>query len=273
MEIISMKNCSFEDALTSWNEGFQDYSVQIQMELDGFLKMMSSKRLSPAYSFIVYDREKPVGIVLNGIQEIDGIKTAYNGGTAVHPSYRKRGVGRLLVHSSLSMYEKENASVATLEALSENQSAIALYEAYGYQIVDHLHIMRSTPGGNRGERLNRLESMDEREWKEQMSKGGYPWQNQPFSIEKGEFFKVTDGEATFGGLVFTRNDKGRITLFQLQSEKKGRECLKTLRSSCPNAIITAFNIPEISPAYEALKQEGFETQLQQVWMKKVLGLK
>ncbi|GEN53478.1 GNAT family N-acetyltransferase [Halobacillus faecis] len=271
MKVISMKDCSFEDALTSWNEGFQDYSVPIQMVLDRFLRMLSSKRLSPAYSFIVYDGKKPVGIVLNGIQDIEGIKTAYNGGTAVHPSYRKRGVGRLLVHSSLSMYKKENASLATLEAISDNQSAIALYETYGYKVVDHLHIMRSTPvrrdtGGN----LQRLKPIEESEWKEQMSEGDYPWQNQSFSIDEGEFFKVTDGERTQGGLIFTRNDKGSITLFQLQSENKGKECLKTLRSSYPNAIITAFNIPEGSPAYEALKEEGFETQLQQVWMKKVL---
>ncbi|WP_255574451.1 GNAT family N-acetyltransferase [Halobacillus sp. Nhm2S1] len=266
---MSMKDCSFEDALTSWNEGFQDYSVQIQMDLDGFLKMMSSKRLSPAYSFIVYDGDQPVGIVLNGIQEIVGTKTAYNGGTAVHPSYRKRGVGRLLVHSSLSMYEKENASLATLEAISDNQSAIALYETYGYKVVDHLHIMRS-PAGNIGETLSHLESIDERIWNEQITKGEYPWQNQPFSIEGKEFYKVTDGVATLGGLIFTRNDSGKITLFQMQSKNKGEECLKTLRSSYPDAIITAFNIPESNPAYEVLKQGGFETQLQQVWMKKVL---
>ncbi|WP_394218095.1 GNAT family N-acetyltransferase [Halobacillus trueperi] len=270
MKVMSMKDCSFDQALTSWNEGFQDYSVQIQMELDGFLKMISSKRLSPAYSFIVYDEEKPVGIVLNGIQEIDGIKTAYNGGTAVHPSYRKRGVGRLLVHSSLSMYEKESATVATLEAISDNRSAIALYERYGYQVVDHLHIMRSTPGGDTGETPNRLESISEGEWKEQLSKGEYPWQNQPFSIDKGEFYKVTDAEAILGGLVFTRNEKGQITLFQLQSEHKGKECLKTLRSSYPDATITAFNMPETSSAYEALMKAGFETKMQQVWMKKVL---
>ncbi|WLR48858.1 GNAT family N-acetyltransferase [Halobacillus litoralis] len=270
MKIVPMENCSFKDALTCLNEGFQDYQVNMQFDLDGLIQMMSSKRLSPAFSFLAYDGEKPVGIVLNGVQEVDGIKTAYNGGTAVHPSYRKRGVGRLLVHSSLSMYKKENASVATLEAISDNQSAIALYEGYGYQVVDHLHIMRSTLGGKTGESLSRLESVDERKWKEQISKEKYPWQNQPFSLQKGEFFNVTDGEATLGGLLLTRNDKGHITLFQLQSKNKGKECLKTLRSSYPNAIITAFNIPEGSSAYKALKEEGFETQLQQVWMKKVL---
>lgn len=270
MNVMSMKDCSFEDALTSWNEGFQDYSVHIQMEMDGFLKMMNSKRLSPAFSFIVYDGGKPVGIVLNGIQKLEGTKTAYNGGTAVHPSYRKRGVGRLLVHSSLSMYEKENASVAALEAISDNHPAIALYESYGYQVVDHLHIMKSTPGGRSPETLNRLEPMKEGEWKEQKFEGAYPWQNQSFSIEKGEFFKVMDGEAIIGRLLISRNDQGRITLFQLQSEKRGEECLRTLRSSYPDDIITAFNIPERNPAYVALKQEGFDTKMQQVWMKKVL---
>ncbi|MBN9655193.1 GNAT family N-acetyltransferase [Halobacillus sp. GSS1] len=270
MKILPMKDCPFKDALTSLNEGFQDYQVQMQFDLDGLIQMMSSKRLSPAFSFLAYDGEKPVGIVLNGIQEVDGIKTAYNGGTAVHPSFRKRGVGRLLVHSSLSMYEKEKASVATLEAISDNHGAIALYERYGYQVVDHLHIMKSTPGGYTEKNMTYLEFMDEGDGKERMSNGDYPWQNQPFSIEKGEFFKVTDGEATIGHMVFTRHDNEHLTLFQVQSENKGKECLKTLRSTYPDAVITAFNIPEKSPTYRALKEEGFETRLQQVWMKKLL---
>ncbi|MGR9048423.1 GNAT family N-acetyltransferase [Halobacillus faecis] len=269
MKIVPMKDCSFKDALTSLNEGFQDYQVQMQFDLDGLIQMMSSKRLSPAFSFLAYDGEKPVGIVLNGIQEIDGIKTAYNGGTAVHPSYRKRGVGRLLVHSSLSMYEKEKASVATLEAISTNQAAIALYEAYGYQIVDRLHIMKSTKKEKTEKVQGRLEFVDEVTWTEQSFREEYPWQNQSFSNDKAERFKVMDDEV-IGWLMFNRNQKGGLTIFQIQSENRWRETVATLLTNYPDTLITAFNIPEKHRVYQTLKQEEFETQLQQVWMKKVL---
>ncbi|MFZ0368973.1 MAG: GNAT family N-acetyltransferase [Halobacillus sp.] len=142
MKIKSMLHCSIDDALTAMNEGFQDYAVEIQMTADTFIQTLASKKLSPEYSFVAYDGVKPVGIILNSIQPIDGKLTAYNGGTAVHPDYRGNGVGRELVQMSEDLFKEKEVEVSTLEAISDNTGAIRLYEKYGYSVNDRLYTMR-----------------------------------------------------------------------------------------------------------------------------------
>ena len=65
-------------------------------------------------------------------------KTAWNGGTGISPAYRGKGVSRLLMEETLAIYKRENVELGTLEAIKENQVAIALYEKYGYVVANQL---------------------------------------------------------------------------------------------------------------------------------------
>jgi ribosomal-protein-alanine N-acetyltransferase len=54
---------------------------------------------------------------------------------AVHPDYRRQGLGHLLLYSLLVRACQRGMERATLEVRISNQSAIALYQTYGFKIA------------------------------------------------------------------------------------------------------------------------------------------
>ena len=54
---------------------------------------------------------------------------------AVHPAYRRRGIGRRLMGTLLDLYRQEGATRAALEVRPSNDQARRLYEAFGFRQV------------------------------------------------------------------------------------------------------------------------------------------
>ncbi|PYS74827.1 MAG: N-acetyltransferase [Acidobacteria bacterium] len=143
LELRKMNMCSFQTALQVWNEGFHGYFIDLTLSLDDFLRRIMSLGISPEHSFIAFVNGQPVGFLLNGIRESLGKRYAWNGGTGVIPSFRGKGVGKMLVQVALDLYSAESVDVAMLEAISTNESAIALYKKFGYEILEELVVLQS----------------------------------------------------------------------------------------------------------------------------------
>jgi len=143
LQLKRMNNCSFQTMIDVWNEGFQGYFVDMTLSLDRFLTRISSEGILPEHSLVAFVDDKPVGFLLNGIRPNNGKKMAWNGGTAVIPAYRGKGVGRSLVKAAVELYKVEAVNIATLEAINNNDPAIALYKDCGYEIVDELTFLQT----------------------------------------------------------------------------------------------------------------------------------
>ena len=129
MEVKTVNTCTLDDVLAVWNEGFSDYFVPISMNLSELLERVVQEEISLEHSFIVYDDQRPVGILLNAIRTTSK-RIAWNGGTAIVPDYRGKGISTLLMKHTLEMYAKQNIDVAYLEAISENEKAIFIRWRY-----------------------------------------------------------------------------------------------------------------------------------------------
>ncbi|MGB8957354.1 MAG: GNAT family N-acetyltransferase [Tumebacillaceae bacterium] len=136
--IKRMHECTMEEVLESWNKGWEGYYFNMTMGYDQYFARMASEGLSIPLSLIAFAEGKPAGFLLNGIRNLDGKKVGWNGGTAVSPEYRRHGVGRKLMEAALDVYREEGCDMAILEAMSQNDRAIALYEQYGYETIDRL---------------------------------------------------------------------------------------------------------------------------------------
>ncbi|MGV2788515.1 GNAT family N-acetyltransferase, partial [Clostridium perfringens] len=79
--------------------------------------------------------------VMNSFREEDGVKIARNGGTAIAPDFRGKGIGKNMMEKNAELYEEQGVRRAYLEAISTNAPAIRLYESVGYEIIDRLLIM------------------------------------------------------------------------------------------------------------------------------------
>jgi ribosomal protein S18 acetylase RimI-like enzyme len=142
-EIRRLSTCSFDQAVQIWNKGFEGYFVDLTLSLDAFVGRLHQEGLSPELSLVAVCDGQPAGFLLNGIGIAAGRKVAWNGGTGVSPEFRGLGVGKRLVAAALDLYAAEGVARATLEAIKDNHAAIALYQKFGYVIVDRLVFLES----------------------------------------------------------------------------------------------------------------------------------
>ncbi|MDP4097211.1 GNAT family N-acetyltransferase [Paenibacillus sp. P96] len=141
IRIEKMTSCTLDEAVQAWNEGFEGYYVNAATTPEAFLKRMVAEDLSPTLTLLALDDNQPVGIIMHGVRTVQGRKIAWNGGTGVAQSMRGKGVGRKLLSAALELLQEEGVETATLEALTVNESAIALYKRAGYGIVDQLEYL------------------------------------------------------------------------------------------------------------------------------------
>ena len=222
-EIRRLSACSFDDAVKIWNEGFQGYFVDMTLSLDRYLWRLQREGLSPEFSLLAFCDGKPAGFLLNGIRTNAGRKVAWNGGTGVSPQFRGRGVGKALMRATIDLYKELGIQIATLEAISENESAISLYQQFGYEVVDRLVFFNHT--GELNERafpelncqtystaqvapylVGQLEFYQE----------SAPWQGHWQSLirQNGEALIVSDADGAAVGYALykkKRDEQGRIT--------------------------------------------------------------
>jgi ribosomal protein S18 acetylase RimI-like enzyme len=136
-------------AVAAWNECFADYYVPISLNAAAFAAVkLGGEDIHPELSYLAFaeGRDAPIGFVLNALRTIDGESVAWNGGTAVHPDFRGRGVGAALLERATATYRAQGARTALLEAFVQNEGAIRLYRRFGYETFDTVHGMEAADG-------------------------------------------------------------------------------------------------------------------------------
>ena len=74
-------------------------------------------------------------MILGFINMLHVMDEGYIANVAVHPDYRRNGIGAALVQSILRRAEELELLFATLEVRDSNMPAIALYSAHGFEEV------------------------------------------------------------------------------------------------------------------------------------------
>lgn len=287
LQIKRLSECTLEEAVRAWNAGFEGYYFPMQLTIESFLHRVVGEGLSPSLSIIAFYHDEPVGIVLNGIREFQGTLIAWNGGTGVAPAFRKTGVGTTLMEAALDIYQEAGVELATLEAISENERAIALYQKFGYEIVDELEYLQSqeaVPHFLDGATFQVETTVPQQISHLPFYKGRHPWQTQWQSAKDGEALLVKDERGCNIGYAYYRRvfdatgKHEKTILFQCEAHPERNDTEHILRflltnvfGTCSDEVVkVAANIPITysSPTYSLLKEIGFQTTVKQVWMQK-----
>lgn len=105
------------------------YDVEALRPIEAF-----AERLATAVVFGAYQDSRIVGMA--GFKRESGLKDAHKAfvwGVFVESDYRKMGVGQALI-SALIVVARAEVEQLTLAVISENKTAISLYERNGFQI-------------------------------------------------------------------------------------------------------------------------------------------
>ncbi|MFB9328551.1 GNAT family N-acetyltransferase [Paenibacillus aurantiacus] len=290
MEFRRLHTYSLEQLTALWNEGFLHYFVNLNFTLDMFLKRTANDGLSLAHSFAILDGERPVGFVMNGFREDAGRKIAWNGGTALIPEYRGRGIGKLLIEEAIRIYRAENVDIALLEAIKENAPAIALYSKYGYAVIDRLSFYQwegqlsdeAFGDSESAERYTMTTGNPQDVQRLSFHRELQPWQSQWQSLQNGGLALIARdkdgiaaGYALFKRVLDEQGEHQSTILYQcaVKEEAAEREALARLLlreafASSKSIVCRTGNFPQSQRiVIEALERAGFKTTTEQVHMK------
>lgn len=143
IEVRKLSTLTLDEALETWNKGFEGYVYDQKMSLDQFIQRFGNEGLSPELSVVAFVDGEPAGLVLNGLRTVNGKKVSWNGGTGVAVKYRRTGVGKAMMEETLKLYRENDVDIATLEAAKSNIKAISLYKQYGYDLIDDLVFLQN----------------------------------------------------------------------------------------------------------------------------------
>ena len=124
---------SKEKIYEAFQKGFSDYMIRFEMTQEEFFaRFFGSDGNELACSYVAFNGENPIGLVLGGVKEFGGIRTMRCGTLCIDPPHRGQGVSDAL----FSLHEKnaiENGCRQLfLEVIKGNDRAVAFYEKKGY---------------------------------------------------------------------------------------------------------------------------------------------
>jgi ribosomal protein S18 acetylase RimI-like enzyme len=137
--MIIYKKCNEVDVdvvFKAFSIGFSDYIIKFDMTKDFFIdRFFGPEGNALENSFVAIDDDKPVGIVLSGIKEYEGIRTMRCGTMAVAPDYRGTGISKKLMELHKEVAINNGCKQLFLEVVVGNDRAINFYKKLNYSKI------------------------------------------------------------------------------------------------------------------------------------------
>ncbi len=191
-------------------EAFSDYQVDLRMSQEQFAQRFARDGVQMEVSAAAFDNERMIGFYMNAIGEWLGKQTAYDAGTGVIPSYRKRGIAKDLFEFVVPRLKEVGVSQYLLEVITTNTAAVKLYRKIGFvetrQLAAFISEQRIEPVEELiGVSIRKVEP----DWKlfESFCDGHPSWQNSIAAVERVQDRTIVvgayqDEECVGYGVVF-----------------------------------------------------------------------
>lgn len=197
--------------LDIWNASFEDYQVNMSMDLNLFIRRAAFEELDFEGSVVMYVDDEPAGITMNGYRKYGGEWRAWNGGTGIVKTRRGQGLGRHLIEASLNTYRTRGVNTALLEVFIQNEPAVRLYKSCGYEEFERLRFMVSSEKlevsmfGSDESGFHYKSGVPAEVGALDFYDHSGPWQTHWQSLKGGQSVILSDGEAPIGYALY-RND-------------------------------------------------------------------
>lgn len=209
MVIRPMTAADFDAVFTAFNEAFSDYVVPLSLTREQFAEMMRRRGWVPEKSPAAFEGERIVAFTLNAIEG----DRAYDTGTGVVPTHRRRGVARAMMERSFDLLR--GCRTYVLEVLEENEKAAALYRALGFEETRRLQCWRYEAHRLIGSEAQRG-TMNSSWWDVEPA-----WQNSTASIVRAQFEHVILGDKNGYAVVFPSNGDLPQLAVRPEARRKG----------------------------------------------------
>jgi ribosomal protein S18 acetylase RimI-like enzyme len=278
MKIARLSQVSHPTVHAAFLRAFSDYQIPVTETLEEMAVENRQRGIDYDASFGAFaDNGELVGFLFCGVRNEDGALRYYDGGTAIIPEWRGRGIGGLLLDTVLPDAKSRGAYDFILEVIQDNVNARKLYESRGFSISRNLRCYRKSlediPAKNSFSYIMHTPSMDEYiEVSKSLSLPYIPsWQNTNSSVLSIFEHLITrvliQGGKPVGYFVLNPQT-GHLLLMSALEGSPSIYCeLLSLVRACTMADSVKFiNIDESSTFITFLEEDGWDRYLDQYEM-------
>jgi ribosomal protein S18 acetylase RimI-like enzyme len=241
-----LSNADFDSLHECFLTAFSDYEVDMRMSRQRFQQRLTRDGIRLEISAGAFDGDRMIGFCINAIGQWQGKTTAYDGGSAMIPEYRGRGIATEMFAFLEPNLKEAGVVQYLLEVLTSNVPAANLYRKLGFVETRRLAVFRSQRGTRDTEGTKDLRPMEQPDWELfQSFWDGYPsWQNSSDAVDRAANERIimgayTDDVCVGYGVVFVP----QMNVMQLAVSSKhrrqgiGSALLAALETSGPLRII------------------------------------
>ncbi|HEX9981705.1 MAG TPA: GNAT family N-acetyltransferase [Thermoanaerobaculia bacterium] len=206
----------FDTILSAFNEAFSDYVVPMKLTREQLEAMFTRRGWSPELSAGVFDDERLVAFTANGFHG----HTAYDSGTGVVPSHRRRGLAKQMMEFLVPHLRAGGAKRYVLEVIESNTPAATLYRESGFTVTRRLQCWsfagEGAPGSDGTNRTDGTYGVPTEAWFEVAPS----WQNATHSVARSRDPHVVLGNADGFAILFPSN--GDVPQLAVRPEARRR---------------------------------------------------
>ena len=197
MQVKNLSGVSFEIIVDSFLEAFDNYYVKMPVDRAYYRQRWKAAKVDYNCSYGMFDGDLLVGFIIHAIDQRQGKRTAFNTGTGVIPGYRGRGIVKSIYTYAFKDLLEKGIEKSTLEVISENDRALAVYQRVGFRICRTYKCFSGTITLESASPYDLSEiELTEVDWSRLPNQSLYSWDNQKESIVRGSyrFFEVIYNE-------------------------------------------------------------------------------
>lgn len=203
-----LTSADFDSLHDCFLTAFSDYEVDMRMSREQFRQRLTRDGISLEMSAAAFEGERMIGFCINGLGQWQEKMTAYDGGAAIIPEYRGRGVAKELFAFLIPRLREAGVVQYLLEVLTSNVPAATLYRKLGFVETRRLAVFRSDKRIQAANDVG-IRRVEQPDWQLfQTFWDGYPsWQNSTAAVERVAADRVIAGayvndECVGYGVVF-----------------------------------------------------------------------
>lgn len=263
--IRTLTHDDFDSLHAAFLAAFSDYVVKFALTREQLAEMLTRRGWVPEVSVGAFEEGSLVAFTLNCIEG----DRAYDSGTGVIPTHRRRGLGRELMERSFELL-RDRCSTYTLEVLEPNTKAAELYRATGFEVVRTFQCWTFESWSRR---VDESSSGPPRRLDDSIA-GTLPfdiepsWQNSSASIARARAPHLTLGDEN--GYVVVFPDRGDLAQLVVRREARRRGIGTRLLEAAAEAAgkpLVILNVDESDAGIAAfLEHAGAKRTVRQVEM-------
>lgn len=216
-KILPLSEIPYDQFVTCYNEAFADYFIKFEVDETYLRWKHKGARVDYDLSAGVLEDDQLVAFVVTGVDEWEGLKTAYNGGTGVIPAHRGNRLTSELYDFLIPKFKAVDIQQCTLEVIMKNFKAVKVYEHLGFRIERGFNCFSGDMNVNPKPFPRHLEIRDMEQLDKELFASFWDykpsWESTFEAIEVNlESFKIKgifDGDNCVGYIVF-KPDSGYI---------------------------------------------------------------